>query len=161
MAPLSPKSWLKCCPSGHSLSPQTTSASEGLLLTHLQMGKLNSGKAELREGSSIFRPQHSSTDESLPWRSWPGFPRRHVEARSHHARGPDEEAGTQRLPWPHSRSPAQPAPPCVTPPAAPASLTPPPGPLTSGSVPSVFHTLMQTQTGMQSMEDRAMSQPMP
>lgn len=45
--------------------------------------------------------------------------------------------------------------------AAPPSLTPPPGPLTSGSVPSVFHTLMQTQTGMQSMEDRAMSQPMP
>lgn len=33
--------------------------------------------------------------------------------------------------------------------------------LTSGSVPSVFHTLMKVQSGMQSMEDRAMSQPMP
>lgn len=43
----------------------------------------------------------------------------------------------------------------------PPSLTPPPGLLTSGSVPSAFHTLMQTQTGMQSMEDRAISQPMP
>ena len=63
----------------------------------------------------------------------------------------------------HQHSPPQHSQPLPVshPPAAPSSLTPPPGLLTSGSVPSVFHTLMQTQTGMQSMEDRAMSQPMP
>ena len=90
-----------------ALSPQTTSVSEGLLLTHFADGKT---EAELRESSSISRPQHSSTDEPLPWRSWPGFPRRYVGACSHHARGPDEEAGTQRLPWAQSHSPAQPSP---------------------------------------------------
>lgn len=94
--PLSPpKSWLKCCPSMHSLSPQTTAVSEGLLLTHFTDGKT---EAELRGSSSISRLPHNSTDEPLPWRSWPAFPRRHVGVHSHHARGPDEEAGTQRLP---------------------------------------------------------------
>lgn len=49
-----------------------------------------------------------------------------MEARSHHARGPDMRKREQRLVATPSRSPAQPAPPpCVTPPAAPASLTPP------------------------------------
>lgn len=61
----------------------------------------------------------------------------------------------------HAPSTASPAPVSHRPPPSlplsPSSLEP----LTSGSVPSVFHTLMQTQTRMQSMEDRAMSQPMP
>lgn len=55
----------------------------------------------------------------------------------------DEEAEAQRGSGPGPCSPAH------------------PGGLTSGSEPSVFHTLMKIQNGMHSMEDRAMSQPMP
>ena len=58
---------------------------------------------------------------------------------------------------------AEPVPACASAPLRTALASWPPARdcLTSGSVPSVFHTLMKTQSGMHSMDESAMSQPIP